>query len=282
MTVLPTVRRQIELAAHRQATARQRRFPAWRAPIASSSRALVAGRRPRLAGGRVVVGLSMLLAVAVAALAIALLGHTRSGSVSSPAAGLAGRYRLDGGGIGDIRFGQKPAAVVAGLTRLLGAPQGASTGQRPAGLLRSICGFDDEADWVGLAEKDAGLSGTNSAGLTVYFKHGRFVGFSYGPPWGDSNTPVVRRGVMLLTSRGLGLDEPVARAQQLYKHAFIVTTQPQGTPPNPRLPRLPAWHVKTSTGALYGALNTPERSRPHHQTTIASISAGSVPNTPCR
>jgi hypothetical protein len=136
-------------------------------------------------------------------------------------------------------------------------------------------------DWVGLAERNAGLYGTNSVGLTVYFKHGRFVGYSYGPPWGDSNTSLVREGVMLYTRRGLGLDERVARAQHLYGPAFVVTTEPQGTPPNPRLQRLPAWHVNTATGALHGGIDSPPRSRSNNDRTIGSISAGSVPNTPC-
>lgn len=282
MTVLPTVRRQLEHAAHRQATTRRRRFPVWRATVASSTGAPAAHRRQRPGRGRVGLGLSVILTVAIAALAIALLAHRRAGPHSSPAAGLASRYALDGDGIGDIRFGQKPATVVAGLTRLLGAPEGASTGQRPDGLLRSICGFDYEVDWVGLAERDAGLYGTNSVGLTVYFKHRRFVGYSYGPPWGESNTPLVRHGVMLFTSRRLGLDERVARAQQAYGRAFVVGTQPQGTPPNPRLQRLPAWRLGTPTGRLYGAIDSPPRPRSHNQETIGSISAGSVPNTPCR
>jgi hypothetical protein len=282
MTVLPTVRRQLEHAAHRQATTRRRRFPAWRATVASSTRGPSDHRRQRLGPGHVGLGLSVILTVAIAALAIALLGHRRTGPVSSPAAGLASRYGLDGDGIGDIRFGQKPATVVAGLTRLLGAPEGASTGQRPDGLLRSICRFDNEVDWVGLAERDAGLYGTNSVGLTVYFKHRRFVGYSYGPPWGESNTPLVRQGVMLLTSRGLGLDARVARAQRLYGRAFVVGTQRQGTPPNPRLQRLPDWHVNTPTGRLYGGIDSPAKSRSHNEKTIGSISAGSVPNTPCR
>ena len=53
-------------------------------------------------------------------------------------------------------------------------------------LLRSICGFDYEIDWVGLPQRPAALRYTHSAGLTVYFRHSRFVGYSYGPPWGTS------------------------------------------------------------------------------------------------
>ena len=126
---------------------------------------------------------------------------------------------------------------------------------------------------MGRAERNAGLHGTNSVGLTVYFKHRRFVGYSYGPPWGDGNTPLVRQGVMLLTSRGLGLDELVARAQQLYGRAFVVTTEPQGTPPNPRLQRLPAWHVSTPRGALYAGIDSP----PDHALTTREPSDQSAP-----
>ena len=62
--------------------------------------------------------------------------------------------------------------------------------------MRSICGFDHEIDWTGLAARS---NGANSDGLTVYFKRSRFVGYSYGPPYGGPQAPVVRHGPMLST-----------------------------------------------------------------------------------
>ena len=61
------------------------------------------------------------------------------------------------------------------------------------------CGFD-QIFWVSLPAKS---TGSNSVGLTAYFKHSRFVGYSYGPPYGGPRTPAVRHGIMLVTSQGL-------------------------------------------------------------------------------
>jgi hypothetical protein len=62
------------------------------------------------------------------------------------------------------------------------------------------CGFD-EIFWAGLAETP---NGSKSAGLTVYFKRMRFVGYAYGPPYGGPNAPAVRDGLMLSTAAGSG------------------------------------------------------------------------------
>lgn len=185
---------------------------------------------------------------------------------------------LDDDGIGDIRFGQRPQRVVAGLTRLLGQPEGASTGQRPNGLVRSICGFDYEIDWMGLPAQG---QYAHSSGLVVYFRNSRFAGYSYGPE-GELGTPVVRQGVTLATSKGLRLDQPLSGAQRLYGRAFVTTTQEQGTPPNPRLERLPVWRVKTASRSIYGFIEAPNGINENNQRTIGSISAGSTPNTPCK
>jgi hypothetical protein len=229
----------------------------------------------------VVAALGVAVALGIAVAAVALLGHRRT-VTGSPATGLAHRYPLDGDGIGTIRFGDSPDRVVAGLKPLLGLPEGARTAQRPNGLVRSICGFDYEIDWVGLPQRATASRYTHSAGLTIYFRHSRFAGYSYGPPWGDRNAPLVRHGVMLSTSTGLGLDEPVARGRQLYGPVFVITSQPQGRPPNPKLERLPAWHVRTTTGLIYGYIDSPKGPTSTLKRTIGTISAGSIPNTPCR
>jgi len=152
MTVLPTVRRQLEQAAHRQATTRRRRFPAWRATVAFSTRAPTAHRRQRLRRERVVLGLSVVLTVAIAALAIALLGHRRAGPPPLPAAGLASRYGLDGDGIGTIRFGQKPATVSLGSRVCLEHRRARAPGRGP----RPCC-----AASVALTTSSTGWDGQN-------------------------------------------------------------------------------------------------------------------------
>jgi hypothetical protein len=165
----------------------------------------------------VVVALGVVIAVAV--LAIALLAHKRTAATSPAGIPAVDRYRLTGHGIGDIAFGDRPAAVAAGLERLLGRPATASATSR-IGYVRSICGFDHEIDWSGLAARP---NGSNSDGLTVYFKHSRFVGYSYGPPYGGPHAPAVRREPMLHTAGGLGLDDKLTRGRQLDGRAFIAT-----------------------------------------------------------
>lgn len=195
-----------------------------------------------------------------------------------PEGKLADRYHLTSDGIGSLRLGQPPEAVAAGLERLFGPPAPAGTASR-IGYVPSICGFDHEIDWAGLAARSSGF---HSVGLTVYFKRSRLVGYSYGPPYGGSFTPQVHHGLMLSTSKGLGLGETLARARRLYGRAFGVTTQAQGTPPSARLPRLPVWTVPTASGRIYGFTDSPGGPRSPHQRSIGSISAGAIPNTPCR
>jgi hypothetical protein len=125
-------------------------------------------------------------------------------------------------------------------------------------------------------------NGPNSDGLTVYFKHSPFVGYAYGPPYGGLLAPTLRDGLMLSTTGGLGLDESLARARRLYGRAFVVISQPQGTPPSKRLVRLPAWYVRTPRGRIYGFMESPGGPQSTRQSAIASISAGGIPNTPCR
>ena len=197
---------------------------------------------------------------------------------TSPAARLADRYHLNGDGIGNIRFGQAPELVAAALEPVFGRPARASAASR-IGYVPSICGFDHQIEWTSLAARP---NGSHSDGLTVYFKHSRFVGYSYGPPYGGPYAPVVRKGVMLATSKGLGLDESLARGRRLYGRAFVVTNQAQGTPPSQRLERLPTWDVQTASGRIYAFIDSPGGPLSTYQRTIGSISAGVIPNTPCR
>ena len=75
---------------------------------------------------------------------------------------------------------------------------------------------------------------------------------------------------------------PLARAQRLYGPGFVITLQQQGTPPNPQLERLPAWQVRTATGLIYGYIDSPRGPNSADKRTIGTISAGLIPNTPCR
>ena len=190
---------------------------------------------------------------------------------------MAARRVLGATGIANITFGQPPTKVAAGLERLLGRPATASA-RSDIGEIRFGCGFD-EIFWVGLAAKS---NGANSDGLTVYLKHSRFVGYSYGPPYGGPHAPAVRHGLMFATSKGLGLDETLARAQRLYGREFVVTSAPQGTPPDPRLERLPVWASRLGSGRIYGYVDSPRGPRSTYRRSIGSISAGAIPNTPCR
>ena len=137
-----------------------------------------------------------------------------------------------------------------------------------------------QAFWIGLPERPTRF--THSIGLTLYFRHSRFVGYTYGSPGGGPTTPIVRRGPRFATVRGLGLGASLARARRLYGGALTLTMVRQGTPPNPRLERLPGWQVHTAQGRLYGWIGSPRGPKSTFQRTIGTIDAGSVPNTPCR
>lgn len=185
------------------------------------------------------------------------------------------RGLLGGDGIGNITFGQTPDRVAVGLERLYGRPSSASAASS-IGYFRSGCGFDGEIIWAGLPARS---NGANSDGLTLYFKHSRFVGYSYGPPYGGPHAPAVRDGLMLSTSKGLGLDEALARGQRLYGRAFLDI---RGTPPFTLLASLPSWQAPTTSGRIYGFVDSPGGPQSTSRRTIGSISAGSIPIPPCR
>lgn len=181
---------------------------------------------------------------------------------------------LRGDGIGNIEFGQAPSAAVHSVRRLLGLGRPTqATAVPPIGYTHFGCGFD-QVYWTGLAATPTRI--LHSTGLTLWFKRSRFAGYTYGSPAGGSTTPVITHGPRFSTAEGLGPRDPVSRARSLYGKAFVITSVPQGTPPNPRLPREPAWEVQTASGRIYGALENPAG------TIIGTIDAGATPNTPCR
>jgi hypothetical protein len=294
MTVLPTVRRQIQQTAERQASR------------------TTARTRPRLFAGALAWAVGVAVAVGVVTLAVVLLGH-HSGLTRSPATGrpapvpgheFAPRRLLDGDGIGDVRFGQRPMAVAAGVEQLLGRPASASSAS-PIGYGRAVCGYYYIA-WRGLdakpnARRFQGAHRLFSGSLEIYFKRSRFVGYVYsddhaiyrGAPDDETSIPLnslqgrqLLRGprLTLATAEGLQLGDPLAYARRLYGRALVETTQPQGTPPNPQLQRLPIWQVDTPNGRVYGSIDNHSTSVSFYSSsheTVGGISAGQTLNTPC-
>lgn len=264
-TILPTVRDQLQHAADEYA----------HEGSVSPARA-----RFRANPGAIVAACCVLLALAVAVLAVSLLRHhtiTANPPATHPA---PTRLVLRGDGIGDIRFGQTPTAAVHGVEQLLGLGRPAQVSPpSPIGYTHFGCGFD-QVYWTGLAQTPTRFS--HSTGLTLEFERSRFVGYTYGSPSGGSTTPLVRRGPRFATAAGLGLREPVRRARQIYGDELVVYSMLQGTPPNPRLDRLPAWEAQTASGRIYGYIENPAGSNSTIGATIGTIDAGKVPNTPCR
>ena len=284
MTILPTIRRQLTQAAERPATAgvpqraraRRRRWGGW-------------------GSGTIAVAISVIIVLVVAGAAIVLLSRAANiGPAASPSSPPRTRQLLAGDGIGDIRFGQTPAAVVGRLERLFGRPGSAHA---HTVLVPSICGFDHEIDWDGLDIKPDGRR--FDALLHVYFKHARFAGYSYfdgyeiggvGAPSEGNRLPLndpharqVLRGprLMLATTLGLTVGNTTARAKQLYGPAFTRFSQAQGTRPYLHLERLPAWKVHTQAGQISEVSLTSTTSPATRGATIGSINAGAIPNTPC-
>jgi hypothetical protein len=200
---------------------------------------------------------------------------TRSPAPVAGARALADRFPLTAGGIGPAAFGQRIAVVVRRIETVFGVPD-AATPKDPLGFQGGLfCGYRIVV-WTGLAARPAGA---NTDGLTLYARRGRFAGYAYGPPYGDRMVTPVRHGAMLVSDRGLGLDEPLSRAAGLYGAAFAATAITQGTPPRPDLPLLPGWVADTPDGVMFGYAATARGDR--GRMTVGSISAGTVPNTPC-
>jgi hypothetical protein len=190
--------------------------------------------------------------------------------VTRPVASVhAARRLLEGNGIGSITFGRQRSAVIAELERLLGPPYETNPG---------ICGFGRSTDWSGLNinSHDPNFS----AQLTLDFKHSWFVGYAY---LANADGPArERHGVLLATTRGLTLGDTVARARHLYGRAFVETSVPQGTPPSPKLPRLPVGEVSMASGQiLAGIQGSGRQDRITAHSTVTWIGAGAAPNTPC-
>lgn len=307
MTVLPTVRRQLQAAAEQQAGSRSTGPSRLRRPrdrhAEKTDNHLATGPRRRGRGvkvrpGTAVMAVSIAVSLAVALFAIALLERAQHATSQPahqlPAQGSTGdvQRQLDGAGIGAAKFGQPPATVLATLRRLLGTPSSAGPGAS-TGIVPSICGFDHEIDWYGLSVKAthprSQVKGAptiaSAANLIVYFKHSKFAGYSYFE--GRALQRDIRHGTAagptLETARGLALGDTVARARRLYGEGFVTFEGMQGTPPNPRLARTTNWKARTAQGPVGGGIEiTPPQRRVTGESTVAAISAGAIANTPCK
>jgi hypothetical protein len=107
---------------------------------------------------------------------------------------------LTGRGVGAAVFGQTPGQVRDALKPLLGPPAG-----RYARYL-GVCGVDHALGW-----RD----------LQLFFFHGRFVGYAYGPP------PAVR-GPILATDTGFAIGDTMAAGRRLYDGRFRLTAAQGG------------------------------------------------------
>lgn len=201
----------------------------------------------------------------------------------------APRPVLEGDGIGKVKFGQPPDVVAARLGRLFGPPVGAN--QIPNGYRHAFCGFYWEV-WEGL-----GASSDDRffvAELTVWFRSAQFVGYDYGPNNFQTKLSTwnqyARHPMMLATGKGLAVGDPLTRGQRLYGRSLLITTEMQGTPPNPRLIRLPVWEASTASGTIEGGIGITNLVKGTDGTSkwslsrrsIVGIGAGVGPNTPCR
>jgi hypothetical protein len=283
MTVLPTVRRQLEAAAE----GRRGRLPGWRGL--------------RLPVEVVLTAVGVAAAVGVAGLVVVAFGHSTAPTppaISKPplsSVSAAGGRVLAANGIGATQFGEEASRAGSQLARLFGHPEGR--------YVPSICGFDGESYWIGLHVRPKGVRGERlfRSELWVYFKRSRFVGYAYydlqalsrGPLADETHVPLnseegrqVLRGprLSLATLDGLRLGDQVARAQRLYGQAFLQTTRPQGTPPKPRLGLVHIWQLNTPTGQVSGSIDGAKTSQDFYgdpRPIIGSITAGQTPNTPC-
>jgi hypothetical protein len=125
------------------------------------------------------------------------------------------KYVLSGNGIAGARLGDPEIEAVSQLHQVLGKPRGQF-------VPSYICGGAD----VAIYWQD----------LTAFFKHGRFVAYSY---WEQQVVPTW--WPLLATPRGLTIGETPAYAARLYGRAFRTSRELGGT-----------WFLRTPSGTLDG------------------------------
>jgi hypothetical protein len=145
---------------------------------------------------------------------------------------------LEGNGIDGAGFGQARGAVTSRLDRLVGPP---TRPYSPSGA----CQVDHVIEW---------------SGLYVFFRKGRFIGYTYGPPQ-------LTGQAVLATARGLRVGDTLGYGQRLYGQAFHMGVEQGGV-----------WWVTTTRGQIDGFANGPAQNgtdvgpRSH----VMTIEAGDV------
>jgi hypothetical protein len=160
-------------------------------------------------------------------------------------------YMLDGSGIRGVTFGASPSVLTDGLRPLLGRP---AVGYRRGGS----CTTDHVIRWS---------AGHLTAPLTVFFGHGRWVGYQYGDPGAPSVPSDPGAPIALATTRGLGLGDTVALGRRLYGRAFTPSAAQGGS-----------WRARTASGQIDGFVTLDPRTGKvlSSRNLIATIDAGAV------
>lgn len=129
-------------------------------------------------------------------------------------------------GIGSAQFGESAATAIQAIQRRLGAATDANA--RAGG-----CGIDHESVWTSPAAADP---------LTIFQRHGRFVGYLYGAPVQQLGL-VQGPGAVLATGQGLTLADTVRVGRRLYGPRFLTSAAGGGT-----------WQALADGGTLRGSV----------------------------
>lgn len=156
-------------------------------------------------------------------------------SVTTPAVATTSLV-VSGQGLSTVHLGAKQTTALATLGRQLGAPSAKLTST--PGLTN--CGVAATASWHA---------------MTVFFDHGRVVGFAFGP----SHLPAVR------TAAGLRLGDTLSRARALYGHGLTDSNTQGG-----------AWFAATTKGRIDGFLTPSTGRAPTGSDRIETIDVGVV------
>ncbi len=155
------------------------------------------------------------------------------------APGITGPLVLHGNGFGGIHFGQAESLVIPKLVKLLG-----SSGATAPASATGNCTIDSYLKWPG---------------ITVYFYHQVFVGYSTGSFVGRQ-----RKILNVVSAKGLRIGDTLRSAERIYGSSLSTSFAQGGS-----------WFATTPTGRLAGYL-TAEVNQQTPPPLIADITAGSV------
>jgi hypothetical protein len=235
--------------------------PPWRG--AGTLAGGVARWAPRPGSLLAAAGVAVAVAVAVVAIVLGSAGRdprsttpaggTPTGTGPSTPAAPGPRRLLAGNAVGPYRFGQT-RDVLAGLSGVIGAAPRTVRGP-------GLCGLDG----TGLEWRVLSATPHRYDALALYFRHNRFVGYSYAH--GGRREATTPGPGPLATTRGLVLGATVATGRKLYGKAFH-TSAAQGGSWSARTPH------GTLTGYAYGRAPAGTDIGPHSR--VESIEAGDV------